>query len=172
MSFVVVMGVSGSGKTTLARGLADSLGWTFLEGDDLHPRVNVEKMSRGEALDDEDRRPWLLSLRQWIEDRAAEGGHAVITCSALKRSYRGMLVGDRTDVYFCHVQADPQLIRERVEAREGHYMPSSLLPSQLATLEPLAPDERGFVVSAEDDPDDVLHEALQKLERENDGEPT
>ena len=169
---MVVMGVSGAGKSTVGRLLAGRLGWEFAEGDDLHPPANVRKMAAGEALTDSDRWPWLEAVASWIDGELRSGRSGVITCSALKRSYREVLVGDRTDVYFCHVQADPELIRERVEAREGHYMPSSLLPSQLATLEPLAPDERGFVVSAEDGPDDVLHEALQKLERENEGEPT
>src|SRR5689334_20171779 len=140
---VVVMGVSGSGKTTLARGISERLGWRFLEGDDLHPEANVEKMSAGTPLTDEDRWPWLEAIGRWIDERAAEGESAIITCSALKRSYRGLLDRDRPTVTFCHVEADPDLIKQRVEGRRGHYMPPSLLPSQLQTLEPLASDEPG-----------------------------
>jgi gluconokinase len=160
---VIVMGVSGSGKTTLARGLADRLGWQFLEGDELHPESNVAKMSAGLPLTDEDRAPWLARLGAWLDARAAAGESAVVTCSALKRSYREVLAGGRPGVRFCHVQADPERIRRRVEDRRGHYMPGSLLPSQLQTLEPLAPDEPGFVVSADGEPEEVLAQALRRL---------
>src|SRR5690348_8663083 len=110
---VIVMGVSGSGKTTLARGLAGRLGWEFLEGDDLHPEANVAKMSAGVPLTDEDREPWLARLCAWLDERAATGQSAVVTCSALKRRYRDVLAQGRPGVTFCHVQADPELIRRR-----------------------------------------------------------
>ena len=167
---VVVMGVSGSGKTTLARGLADRLGWEFLEGDDLHPPENVAKMSAGTPLDDEDRWPWLEAIGRWVDERAAAGTSAVITCSALKRAYRDLLDGGRPTVRFCHVEADPDLIRSRVEARRGHYMPASQLPSQLAILEPLGDDEPGTTVSAESDPDAMVEEALRHLGLDSEGD--
>lgn len=168
--FVVVMGVSGSGKTTLARGIAERLGWEFLEGDELHPRANVEKMAAGTPLTDEDRRPWLLAVGAWIDRCGAAGTSAVLTCSALRRSYRDLLRRGRPGVRFCHVTADPELIARRVEQRRGHYMPPSLLPSQLATLEPLAEDEPGVTVSAGGPADDVLTEALTRLGLEPEGE--
>jgi len=166
---VIVMGVSGSGKTTLARGIAQRLHWEFQEGDELHPRSNVAKMSRGEPLTDEDRRPWLEAIGYWIEERERAGNSAVLTCSALRRTYRDFLRQGRPGVVFCHVTADADLIRRRVEARRGHYMPPSLLPSQLSTLEPLEADEPGFTVSAEGSPEEVLQQALAKLDLDKDG---
>jgi len=161
--FVIVMGVSGSGKTTLATGIAQRMGWQFREGDELHPPANVEKMSRGEALTDEDRWPWLEAIGQWLDDRAARGESAVVTCSALRRTYRDLLRQGRPGVVFCHVTASPDQIRRRVEQRRGHYMPASLLPSQLATLEPLGSDEPGVTVSGEGEPSVVLEQALRAL---------
>jgi gluconokinase len=160
---VVVMGVSGSGKTTLAKGIAERLHWTFEEGDELHPRANVEKMSRGEPLDDDDRRPWLEAIGRWLDSRIAAGESAVLTCSALRRTYRDLLREGRPGVRFCHVAPSEKVLRDRLERRRGHYMPASLLPSQLATLEPLGDDEPGVTVSAEGDPADVLAEALLAL---------
>lgn len=161
--FVVVMGVSGSGKTTLGEAIAARLHWRFQEGDDLHPQANVEKMSRGEPLTDEDRWPWLDAIGQWLDQRAGAGESAVLTCSALRRPYRERLRDGRPGVLFCHVVADEATLRDRMEHRQGHYMPASLLSSQLAALEPLGDDEPGVVVSAEGDPAQVLAEALRAL---------
>ena len=161
--FVVVMGVSGSGKTTLGRGIAARLHWRFQEGDDLHPSANVEKMSRGEPLTDEDREPWLDAIGTWLDERTLAGESAVLTCSALRRPYRDRIRAGRPGVRFCHVVVSADTLRERLDHRRGHYMPASLLPSQLATLEPLGQDEPGVVVSAEGDPADVLAEALDAL---------
>jgi gluconokinase len=161
--FVVVMGVSGSGKTTLARGIAQRMGWDFLEGDDLHPPGNVDKMAAGTPLTDDDRWPWLEAIGAWIDDRVETGTSAAVTCSALRRTYRDLLRTGRPGVRFCHVTGDAGLIAERVGHRRGHYMPPSLLPSQLATLEPLAADEPGITVSGAGSADEVLAEALRSL---------
>jgi gluconokinase len=161
--FVVVMGVSGSGKTTLGKAIAEHLDWQFQEGDELHPRANVEKMSRGEPLTDEDRWPWLDAVGRWMDARADAGESAVLTCSALRRAYRDRLRSGRPGVRFCHVLVSAETVRERLQRRHGHYMPASLLPSQLATLQPLEEDEPGVTVSAEGDPADVLAEALRGL---------
>jgi gluconokinase len=159
----VVMGVSGSGKTTLGRGLAARLHWPFQEGDDLHPAVNVAKMSRGEPLTDDDRWPWLGALAAWMDQRIASGESGVLTCSALHRSYRDFLRDGRPEVRFCHVTVDPTVLAARLESRSGHYMPPSLLPSQLAALEPLQPDEPGITVAGDGPADAVLDEALRRL---------
>jgi gluconokinase len=157
------MGVSGSGKTTLGQGISQRLGWEFLEGDELHPPANVDKMAAGAPLTDEDRWPWLRAIGEWIDRRAAAGDSAVLTCSALRRSYRDALRHDRPGLVFCHVTADPQVIGRRVAQRRGHYMPASLVPSQLATLEPLADDEPGITVSGGAPPAEVLAAAVQLL---------
>lgn len=167
--FVIVMGVSGSGKTTVAKGIAEAMGWEFAEGDDFHPKANVEKMASGHPLTDEDRWPWLEAIGAWIEEREAAGASAVITCSALRRVYRDLLRGGRPGVRFCHIEADSTLIADRLEHRRGHYMPPSLLPSQLATLEPLEPDEPGVTVSAAATVEDVIHNALDALDLHPEG---
>lgn len=160
---VVVMGVSGSGKTTVAEALAERLDWEFAEGDDFHPRANVEKMAAGQPLDDDDRWPWLRTIGGWIDQREATGRSVVVTCSALKRSYRDLLREGRPSVWFAHVTVDAELLRERLGARKGHYMPASLLDSQLATLEPLAPDEAGADISGAAAPGEVVDELVAAL---------
>src|SRR3954447_2972666 len=163
---IVVMGVSGSGKSTVAATLVDRLGWEFAEGDDFHPAANVAKMHAGHALDDEDRWPWLRTLAAWIGEHERAGRNVVVTCSALKRSYRDLLCDGHPSVWFAHVTADPELIRERIEHRTGHYMPASLLDSQLATLEPLGDDEPGARISGAAPPAAVADELLAVLDAE------
>lgn len=160
---VIVMGVSGSGKTTIAKAVVDRTGWVFAEGDEFHPPANVEKMRAGHALDDEDRWPWLDSIATWIGEQEAAGRDAVVTCSALRRPYRDLLRRGHPSVEFAHVTAPPELIAERVTNRKGHYMPPSLLESQLATLEPLTPDEPGAVIVTEGSPDRVAARVLAAL---------
>lgn len=160
---VVVMGVSGSGKTTVAHGIATSMGWPFAEGDEFHPRANVDKMHHGIPLTDEDRWPWLRLIGDWMSEQERAGRSAVVTCSALRRVYRDLLREGRPQVRFCHVTAPQALIADRMEHREGHYMPPSLLPSQLAALEPLEPDEPGVTVSGDGEPAGVLVRALDAL---------
>jgi gluconokinase len=163
---IVVMGVSGSGKSTVAATLVDRLGWPFAEGDDFHPPANVEKMRAGHPLDDEDRWPWLRSLAAWIGEQERAGRSVILTCSALKRSYRNLLLDGHPSVWFAHVTAEPELIRERIQSRTGHYMPASLLDSQLATLEPLGDDEPGARVSGAGSPPSVVDELLDALDTE------
>ena len=143
---IVVMGVSGVGKTTIGRLLADRLGWGYAEGDSYHPAANVEKMRAGNALDDTDRAPWLAAIAADIDRWRASGQGMVVSCSALKRRYREILIGDRTDVRLVRLAGDEGLIRSRMESRTDHYMPPSLLSSQIAALEPPAEDEEALTV--------------------------
>lgn len=160
---IVVMGVSGSGKTTLAQLLATDLGWTFAEADEFHPATNIEKMTRGEPLTDDDRGPWLGAIRDWLTAESAAGRSAVVTCSALKRVYRDVLRSAHPRVRFVHVTADPAVIADRMSRRKGHFMPPSLLPSQLETLEPLGPDEDGITVTADVSPRALARRVLHEL---------
>ncbi len=160
---MVVMGVSGSGKTTIARGVADAMGWDVAEGDSFHPSESVAKMASGQPLTDEDRWPWLDAIGDWLTGHEQQSRSAVVTCSALRRVYRDRLRLGRPDVRFCHLDVDPALLRDRVEHRHDHYMPPSLLPSQLATLEPLQPDEPGVVVPSTGSPHDVVRACLLAL---------
>mgnify|MGYP001064635639 FL=1 len=132
---IVVMGVAGAGKTTVGELLAEDLGWSFYDGDDYHPRANVEKMSRGISLNDEDRALWLDRLRSLIDELLAVGERGVVACSALKRAYRQRLGRDRPRVRFVYLQGSEPLIRDRLEQREGHFMEEDLLADQLETLE-------------------------------------
>ncbi len=132
---VVLMGVSGSGKTTIGRMLAAELKWEFHDGDALHSIENRQKMARGIALTDADRMPWLYRVRELIEDCIAQGNNAVIACSALKQSYRDILVADPAQVRLVYLKGSLRLIAKRISARKGHFMPPSLLPSQFAALE-------------------------------------
>jgi gluconokinase len=163
---IVVMGVSGSGKSTVAAGLADRLGWEFAEGDDFHPAENVAKMRAGTPLDDDDRWPWLRRLAAWIGEQEQAGRSVVVTCSALKRTYRDLLREGHPSVWFAHVTVDAELLRDRVAHRTGHYMPPALLDSQLATLQPLGDDEPGADISGAGAPDAVVEELLGTLASE------
>lgn len=158
---VIVMGTSGTGKSTVAAALSTRLGWVMQEGDNLHPQANVAKMASGIPLTDDDRWPWLARVGTWIAQAEADGTPAVITCSALKRSYRDKLRGP--GVTFVHLIGDPALIAERMTQRSGHFMPPALLASQLATLEPLDADENGFTVSIEQGVDQQIAEIVAQL---------
>ncbi len=160
---IIVMGVSGSGKSTVAKGISTVMGWEFAEGDAFHSEANVAKMQSGTALTDEDRWPWLETLGDWISGKEAAGESAVVTCSALRRSYRDVLRRDRPHVRFLHMTAQTETIKDRMEHRQEHYMPASLLPSQLATLEPLQADEPGVDVPNDGTAAQVLHRVLGAL---------
>src|SRR5262249_33095272 len=144
---VVVMGVAGSGKSTVGPLLAKRLGWEFCEGDALHPPGNVAKMAAGAPLTDEERRPWLARVRAWIDEHLAAARPGVVTCSALKRSYRDVLRDP--GVVFVHLSGTREELAARLGARSGHFMPPSLLDSQLADLEPPAPDEQALTIDIE-----------------------
>ena len=157
---IVVMGVSGSGKSTAGAALAQRLRVPFADADDFHPPENVAKMTAGEPLDDDDRRPWLDAIGEWL----AEHDAGVITCSALKRRYRDQLRGHRPDVEFVHLHGDREVITRRQATRPGHFMPASLLDSQFATLEALEDDERGFVVDVDQSVDRIVEAAAAGLD--------
>lgn len=153
---IIVAGVSGSGKTTVGALLAGRMRWRFADADTFHPRANVEKMRAGEPLTDEDRMPWLQAVAAWIDERVAAGDSAVVTCSALKRSYRDLLLDGRPAATMVFLTVSRQTLLRRVGARPGHFFPGRLLDSQLATLQPPAPDEpRVRVVSADGDAEET-----------------
>ncbi len=158
---LVIMGVSGSGKSTVAGVLAGRLGWDLEEGDDLHPPANVAKMAGGVPLTDADRWPWLDSVAHWIAERAEAGRPGIITCSALKRSYRDRLRGP--NVVFVHLDGSRDTLERRLNARLDHFMPSSLLDSQLSTLEPLGADEQGVAIALGRRPSDEADEIINRL---------
>ncbi|SCG48096.1 gluconate kinase, SKI family [Micromonospora echinaurantiaca] len=160
---VVVMGVSGAGKTTVARGIAARTGLTFAEADEFHPPANVERMRAGVPLDDAARQPWLRELAAWMAARAAEGVSTVLACSALRRSYRDVLRQGPPQVEFVHLDGPAEVIRERLSQRAGHYMPASLLESQLATLEQPDPDESVLVLDVSLTPEELVEAAVGKL---------
>ncbi len=162
---IVVMGVSGSGKSTVGAVLAGRLGVPFEDADDLHPQANIDKMTRGEPLDDDDRWPWLERIGEWLVAHETGG---VIACSALKRKYRDQLRHHCHSVEFLHLEGGRDLIERRQASRPGHFMPASLLTSQFATLEPLAPDERGVVVSVAGSVDEIVEGYLATTRTEED----
>jgi carbohydrate kinase (thermoresistant glucokinase family) len=154
------MGVSGSGKTIVAERLAARLGWELAEADLFHSSANVEKMRSGIALTDEDRAPWLASIAQWIDGVRSRGARGVVTCSALKRRYREVIVGERRDVRLVYLRGSYELIAARLASRQHHYMPASLLRSQFDALEEPGRDENPIVVSIEAAPDRIVDSIL------------
>jgi gluconokinase len=153
---LVIMGVSGSGKSTVGMLLARRLGWPFEEGDSLHPAANVAKMAAGHPLTDEDRWPWLEKVADWADEQLEAGLSGVITCSALKRSYRDLINRRGTGVDFVYLKVSRAELEARVAHRPGHFMPASLLDSQLEALEEPGDDEPGIRVDAGPDPSAVV----------------
>lgn len=160
---LVFMGVSGSGKTTVASIVANRLGWQLKEGDELHPASNIEKMQAGRPLTDADRREWLSNVAAWIDERLSGGETGVITCSALKRSYRDALSRGRPGLVFVFLAGSEEVIASRLAARQGHFMASSLLGSQFADLEVPAGDEPAIRVDITPAPELVAGTILQEL---------
>jgi gluconokinase len=151
---IVVMGVSGSGKSTVGHALARRLGLVFADGDAFHSAGNVAKMANGVPLDDADRAPWLAAIAEWLRVHRDVGG--VVACSALRRRYRDVLRTGAPDATFLHLDGPPEEVVARVGERSGHFMPRSLVESQIQTLEPLEPDERGVVIAFDEPVDDII----------------
>lgn len=160
---LVIMGVAGSGKTTLAEVLADRLGRPYAEADDFHPAANVQKMAAGIALTDDDRWPWLRALRDWLTEQSRAGRSSIVTCSALRSAYRDVLGEAEGRVRFVHLTAAPEVIGDRLATRVGHFMPATLLPSQLGSLEPLRDSEDGVTIVVDAPPDAVADRVLEAL---------
>lgn len=163
------MGVSGVGKSTVARLLAERLGVPWADADDLHPAANIAKMAAGIPLQDADRWPWLAAVGGWLRAGVATGTGGVVSCSALRRSYRDALRPHSPGVFFLHLTGARELLGERVGRRVGHFMPPALLASQFATLEPLGLDERGAVLDVTPPPALLVEEALTELSRRSTG---
>jgi len=162
-SIIVVMGVSGCGKSTVASRLAHRLNWVYEDGDWFHPPSNIRKMHSGEPLTDDDRWPWLHGIAAWIDATRRAGNHGTVACSALKRAYRDVLVGERPDVGIVYLKGERELITRRLAARDGHFMPPSLLDSQFAALEEPEPDEHPIVVSIPPHPCEIVEEIIRRL---------
>jgi ribose 5-phosphate isomerase A len=160
---LVIMGVSGTGKSTVARELTARLGWSFEEGDALHPEANVAKMHAGIPLTDADRQPWLERVAAWIDGQRAKKQPGIITCSALKRSYREIIIGDRPEVRLVYLRGGRDLIAEHLAGRRGHFMPASLLQSQFDTLEEPDPGEEPLTIDVGPPADQIAEEIIRLL---------
>ena len=162
---VIVMGVSGSGKTTIGQALANTLAFEFIEADAFHPDANIEKMTAGIPLSDDDRWPWLDALVDVVRERHDRGIGTVLACSALRRAYRDRLrtAVPQEESFVIALEADPETLRSRLETRRGHYMPASLLESQLATLEPLERDESGVTLDTTRPQELLIADALSAV---------
>jgi gluconokinase len=160
---IVIMGVSGTGKTTLLQALASRLNWPAAEGDEFHSAANIAKMAAGHPLDDADRWPWLAAIAAWIGERERAGQNALVTCSALRRAYRDVLRRGHPSIWFVHLIVPRAVLAERMAHRRGHYMPASLLDSQLDTLEPLGSDEPGIVLQADHPVAELVDEVMNAI---------
>ena len=160
---VIVMGVSGCGKSTIGALLAARLGWEFEDADWFHPTSNIDKMHSGIPLTDEDRWPWLDAVAASIDATRPLGGHAVVACSALKRSYRDVLIGRRSEVRLVYLKGDETLVARRMAVRHEHFMPRSLLHNQFEVLEEPGPDENPIVASIEPQPREIVTRILSAM---------
>jgi carbohydrate kinase (thermoresistant glucokinase family) len=164
IAVIVVMGVSGSGKSTIAGMLAHRLHWLYEDGDWFHPISNIEKMHHGEPLTDGDRWPWLHAIADWIDATRRSDNHGIVACSALKRAYRDILIGERRDVRLVYLKGEASLIARRIAARADHFMPPALLDSQFKTLEEPTPDERAITVSIVPHPREIVETIVKALD--------
>lgn len=160
---LVMMGVSGSGKSTIAKAVAERLRWTYEDGDRFHPEANVAKMEAGQPLTDADREPWLRAIAAEIDRGCIAGEHLVIACSALKRSYRDILVHGRDDVRIVYLDGSRELIAQRLAQRKNHFMPAGLLDSQFEALQPPTPDENAISVSIDAPAAGIVDDIIRKL---------
>jgi gluconokinase len=160
---LIVAGVSGSGKSTVGARLASRLSWPFADADRFHTAANIAKMRAGIPLTDEDRRPWLRVIGAWMDERIARGDSAVVTCSALKRSYRDQLLDGRPDARMVFLAVDREVLARRLAARHGHFFPGQLLGTQLDALEPPQPDERVLTVVPADNPETTVDSIIKLL---------
>jgi carbohydrate kinase (thermoresistant glucokinase family) len=164
LAAIMVMGVSGAGKSTVGRILAARLSCPFRDADSFHPKANIEKMSRGEPLTDDDRWPWLHAIAAFIAEHRAAGTQCVVTCSALKRVYRNIVTNKQsTDVRLVYLKGEFDLIAARLAARKGHFMPAALLQSQFAALQEPAIDEHALAVSIDATPEEIADRVLRRL---------
>ena len=159
---IVLMGVSGCGKTTTGKRLAMALGWPFRDADSFHPQANIAKMASGRALDDDDRAPWLAAIAAWIDTQRASNESGIVSCSALKRRYRDVLIGGRTDVRLVYLMGSLALIGDRLSRRKGHFMPPALLRSQFQALEAPTADELALAVSIRWPPKRIVAEIISE----------
>jgi carbohydrate kinase (thermoresistant glucokinase family) len=161
---LVVMGVSGSGKSTIGSLLALRLHWEFEDGDWFHPAANIEKMHKGIPLTDDDRWPWLAAIAAWIDRTRRNGGHGIVACSALKRRYPDVLIGDRADVRLVYLKGEEALIARRIATRHEHFMPPSLLHSQFEALEEPGAGENPVIVSVDPTPREIVAQIVSLLD--------
>ena len=161
---MVIMGVSGSGKSTVGELLGHRLGVPFIDGDDLHPAANKEKMRTGIPLDDDDRRPWLQEIGRTLQSHQQDGQGVIVACSALKRRYRDLLREHAPEVVFLHLQGSADTLAARMAARNHEFMPATLLTSQLEALEPLEADERHMLLDVRQSPSELADRAAAALE--------
>lgn len=160
---IVLMGVSGCGKTTIGTNLARCLNWEYQEGDALHPQKNIVKMSEGIPLNDDDRKPWIARIADWIETRCIAGRDGVISCSALKEVYRQTIRGTQTDLQFVYLRGSRELLSDRLAYRKDHFMPPNLLESQLELLEEPSIDEQAMVVTIDSTPEKIVQQICDSL---------
>ncbi|WP_306232702.1 gluconokinase [Agrococcus beijingensis] len=160
---MIIMGVQGSGKSTIGKALADRLNIDFIDGDDLHPKANKDKMGAGHPLTDEDRVPWLKVIGDTIAAGRAEGRITIVACSALKRWYRELLRSSDQQLVFLHLVGDRGVLANRLAHRDHEFMPSTLLDSQMETLEPLAEWEQGIAISIDQSPEAIVDEVSRIL---------
>jgi gluconokinase len=163
LTSLVLMGVAGVGKSSVLAALEQRLGWPALEGDSLHPPQNAAKMAAGIPLTDEDREPWLAAVSEWIAERERSRASSIVTCSALRRRYRDVLRRGHPWVWFVHLDAPADVLLRRIQGRTGHFMPASMLESQLATLEPLEADEPGTTIPALAPPTELATRIAEEL---------